>query len=139
MKRALLSLGVAAALLAGCSRPATNNTPAVSPTPERQVEVKTAPVQKTDLVSSLNYSGDVKTRANLTIVPKSSGRVEKLNVDVGSKVKAGDVIAELDKDTTSLAIRQAEAQLLSAQARLETMKAGARPEAIQQEIGRAHV
>jgi HlyD family secretion protein len=127
-----LTLLVATALLAGCSRPAPATPAAATPVPEKQVQVNTAPVKRADLVSALNYSGDVKSRANLTVVPKASGRVEKLNVDVGSRVKTGDVIAELDKDTTQLAVRQAEAQLAAAQARLETMKIGARPEAIEQ-------
>ncbi|HEY3109917.1 MAG TPA: efflux RND transporter periplasmic adaptor subunit [Chloroflexota bacterium] len=130
-RAAALTLVVATALLAGCSRPAPA-TPAATPVAEKQVQVKTAPVQRGDLVSTLSYSGDVKSKANLTIVPKASGRVEKLSVDVGSRVKAGDVIAELDKDTTRLAVRQAEAQLAAAQARLETMKIGARPEAVEQ-------
>lgn len=133
MKATTLSLLVAAALLAGCSRPAPAAPgAATTPTAEKQVQVRTAAVQRGDLVSTLSYSGDVKSKNSLTIVPKSSGRIQKLNVDVGSKVKAGDVIAELDKDTTTLAVRQAEAQLAAAQARLETVKTGARPEAIQQ-------
>src|SRR5262249_27968865 len=132
-REAALTMVVAAALLAGCTRPAAPSAPgAATPTPEKQVQVKTAAVQRGDLVSTLNYSGDVKSKANLTIVPKASGRVEKQNVDVGSPVKAGDVIAELDKDTSQLAVRQAEAQLAAAQARLDTLNTGARPEAVAQ-------
>jgi RND family efflux transporter MFP subunit len=129
---AALTLLVAAAVLAGCTRPAPGTPVAATPVPEKQVQVKTASVARTDLVSALSYSGDVRSKANLTIVPKASGRVEKLAVDVGSRVKAGDVLAELDKDTTRLAVRQAEAQLAAAQARLETMQIGARPEAVEQ-------
>lgn len=131
-REAALTLLVATALVAGCSRSAPATPAAATAVPEKQVQVRTAPVQRTDLVSALSYSGDVRSKANLTIVPKASGRVEKLNVDVGSKVKAGDVIAELDKDTTRLAVRQAEAQLAAAQARLETMQIGARSEAVEQ-------
>jgi HlyD family secretion protein len=131
-REAALALLVTTALLAGCTRPVPATPAAATPVPEKQVQVKTAPVQRADLVSALSYSGDVKSRANLTVVPKASGRVEKLTVDVGATVKAGDVIAELDKDTTQLAVRQAEAQLAAAQARLETMKIGARTEAVEQ-------
>lgn len=131
MARRIALAVVAVGLLAACTTPPPA-TPAAVATPAKQVEVRTAPVARTDLVSSLAYSGDVRTRANLTIVPKASGRIEKLNVDVGSRVKTGDVIAELDKDTTQLAVRQAEAQLASAQARLANMQAGARTEAVQQ-------
>jgi multidrug efflux pump subunit AcrA (membrane-fusion protein) len=125
-REAALALLVATAVVAGCTRPGPAAPAAATAIPEKQVQVKTAPVQRADVVSALSYSGDVKSRNNLTVVPKGSGRVVKLNVDVGSPVKVGDVIAELDKDTPQLAVRQAEAQLASAQARLETMKLGAR-------------
>ena len=114
-------------LLGACASPATNK-PAVSPTPVPEIQVKSIPVQKTDLSSALTYAGDVKSRATLTIVPRASGRIEKMNVDVGSRVKVGDVIAELDKVTGTLTLRQNEAALAGANARLTTLTNGARQE-----------
>ncbi len=123
----LAAFGLALALLGACGSPASKNA-AVSPTAIPEVQVKTIPVQKTDMTNALTYAGDVKSRATLTIVPRASGRIEKMNVDVGSKVRVGDVIAELDKDTGTLTLRQNEASLAGARARLTTLTNGARQE-----------
>lgn len=127
-------LGVAAAALlalAACSRP-----PSTAPTPQatavKEVAVNAVPVKRVDITSNLSYTGDVKSQATLNIVPKVTGRIEKLLVDVGSTVKQGDVIAELEKDQQNLSVRQAEASLAAARARLANIQAGPRPEAVQQ-------
>ncbi|MCL4533897.1 MAG: efflux RND transporter periplasmic adaptor subunit [Bacteroidetes bacterium] len=49
-------------------------------------------------------------------------------VGVGDQVKAGDTIAVLQQDTLKLAVQQAQANLASAQAKLQTVLAGGRPE-----------
>jgi RND family efflux transporter MFP subunit len=45
-----------------------------------------------------------------------SGKVVKVTVDLGSRVKQGDVLAELDKEPFILEVRKAEAELQEAQA-----------------------
>jgi HlyD family secretion protein len=92
--------------------------------------VNTAQVATGDVKLTFNYSGTLESSSQLSIVPKTSGRLEKLMVDVGSQVKAGDILATMEKTTLLLAIQQAEANLKSAQARLATVMAGGRPEDI---------
>lgn len=118
-------------VLAACSRPAPNPD-AANPTPVKEIAVNAAPVTRVDLTTNLNYTGDVKTTALLSVVPKVAGRIEKLNVDLGSSVAVGDVIAELDKELAELGVRQAEAGLVAARTRLATIQAGPRPEAVAQ-------
>jgi HlyD family secretion protein len=144
------SLAVAsfALLLVACGAPAppartapTQRVPASgypapgigTPTaPSKEIAVRTAPVVRADVLSSATYTGDVRAKAALNVVPKTAGRIEKLHVDVGSQVKAGDRIAELDRDAPQLAVRQAEAGLTAAKARLAQMEAGARPDQVAQ-------
>jgi multidrug efflux pump subunit AcrA (membrane-fusion protein) len=130
----LLAIAAAALVaLSACSRSsATPTTPAAQATPAKAVAVNAAPVKRVDIVSTLNYTGDVKARATLNVVPKVTGRIEKLLVDLGQSVKQGDVIAELEKDQQTLQVRQAEAALAAAQQRLALVKAGPRPEAVAQ-------
>jgi HlyD family secretion protein len=130
---ALASLVLVLAL-AACIGPAPAATPQPEGTraPSRETPVRTAPVARADLLSSATYTGEVRARAALTVVPKSTGRIVKLNVDVGSPVKVGDPIAELDRDAPELAVRQAEAGLAVAQARLAQLEAGARPDQVAQ-------
>lgn len=129
------ALGAGAVVVLGlvaCGRATPAPATAATPTPQRQVAVNTATVKRVDIATSLSYTGDVRSRSALNVVPKSTGRIEKLNVDVGTTVKAGDVIAELDRDQATLAVRQNEANVAAARSRLAQIQAGARPEAIAQ-------
>jgi HlyD family secretion protein len=78
----------------------------------------------------IGYNGTVQASDSVNVVPVISGRVTKLNVDVGSVVKSGDLIAELDKATLNAQVAQAQAGLEAANAKLAQIKAGARPEAV---------
>jgi RND family efflux transporter MFP subunit len=131
-RAALVAAAVAGLALSACSPPgAAPGSARPSPTPAAR-PVQTARVERIDLTNALTYSGDVRTSANLTVIPKASGRVEKLYVDVGASVKAGDPIAELDKTTARLQRRQAEAGMAAARARLAQMEAGPRAEQVEQ-------
>lgn len=127
MPRAIVPLTLAVALVGACARPAPTPVSTTTTAPPA-ASVRTTPVVRADLSSTLSYSGDVKAKASLTVVPRASGRVEKLMVDVGSPVKVGDVIAELDRDAASLVLKQNQAALAAARARLATLQSGARPE-----------
>ena len=58
------------------------------------------------------------------------GQVADLRVDVGTLVKRGDVIAQLDTSVLDAEVAKAAAGLALAQANLDRVKAGARPEQI---------
>ncbi len=63
------------------------------------------------------------------ISPRVSGRIAKLNVDVGDSVKSGEVIAVLESPQLVAALHLAEAALVVAQADLERVNS-TRPEVI---------
>lgn len=60
-----------------------------------QVEVKTACVQQVDQADI--YSTTVQAFAVNNIAPQSAGRIQKINVEVGDFVNAGQIVAEMDK------------------------------------------
>src|SRR5438477_260360 len=111
---------LAALVLDACGRGGAPTAPPAAPTPP-PVVVKTAPVARGDIQQVLSYTGDIKAGSEIQVMPKVSGRVEKLNVDVGSHVNAGDVIAELDKAGLQAALDQAKASLVANQAKLAGM------------------
>ena len=90
--------------------------------------VSVAPVVEGRVRLVFTYSATVQPRWQVNVSPKSSGRIERLLVDVGSEVKEGDPIATLESGALRLAVQQAEANLKSAQARLATVTAGGRRE-----------
>jgi RND family efflux transporter MFP subunit len=92
--------------------------------------VTVAPVTQGQLNLTLEYSGTLESSSQVNITPQGTGRLDKLLVDVGAQVKAGDTIAILQQDTLQLAVQQAQANLATAQAKLQTVLAGGRPENI---------
>ncbi len=125
-KRISALLLIGALVLVGCARPAPA-TPAALIT-----SVGVAPAQQIDVRQILSLTGDVKASSEVSVLPKQPGRILSMSVDVGSKVQAGDPIAQIEHVNQDLALQQAKAQLLTAQARLDTIKAGPRAENVTQ-------
>src|ERR1043166_9264938 len=114
-------------LLAACQRTAA---PAAAPAAPPPPAVSAEPAHRGDIQQALAYSGDIRAKSQINVLPKSTGRIEKLLVDVGSQVKSGDTIALLDQDSPSMQVLQSRASLAQAQARLATLQAGPRAEDI---------
>lgn len=77
-----------------------------------------------------SYTGDVRAKSEVAVPAAASGRIEEVRVEVGDRVKAGDVIAVIDTEVLDLQVAQAEAALDAARATLAKAEAGARPEQV---------
>lgn len=120
-----------AVLGAGCTATPRSAPPTATPlTPT--ILARATPVAAADLRATITYSGNVESRNRVTLLPKMAGQIVALDVDVGSQVKQGDVIAQLDHDALDAQVAQAQAGLEVAQAKLATLQAGSRPETIAQ-------
>lgn len=85
------------------------------------VEVATAVIQ--DVPRESDYSTTVQPYAINNIAPQTAGRIQKLNVEIGDFVKAGDVLAEMDcvqLNQAELKLRNAEDELMRARALYES-------------------
>lgn len=75
---------------------------------------------KTQLDAQLvRVTGRIAARNEAQVSAKVSGSIAKILVDVGDKVKAGQVLAQLDSTTASIAVEQAEAARALAEVNLE--------------------
>ncbi len=120
----LLGLGL---LLSACSaQPATKPTLAPPPPPAARVSAET--VRRGDIQQTLSYGGDIHAPEQISVLPRASGRVDQILVDVGSRVDAGDTLAILDQDGAYIAVFQAQSQLAGAQAKLAVLLIGPRAE-----------
>ena len=83
-------------------------------------------VKKGDLIEAISASGSVtaQTGAQVKIGSQITGRIKRLYADVGSHVKAGDTIAELDLPDIEAQLHQAEASLAAARTRLIQQQSG---------------
>ena len=121
-KRAVVSVLLAtlgAALLAACG-PQQLPPRAASSGQPGDVAVSIPPATAGSISETASYAAIVEATNLVDVVPQGKGWVEKLNVDPGSEVKQGQVIAELSHGTL-------DAQLQQAQANLAAIKAAAQP------------
>ena len=89
-----------------------------------QITYETAPVERRDLIQTVEVTGEIKPAARIDLAFKQSGTISAIKVKVGDKVKKGDVLAELKDDDVVFASRSAKASLAVAAANLNARLAG---------------
>jgi membrane fusion protein (multidrug efflux system) len=104
--------------LAGCPKDNKEATPKpqVGPVEEPTPAVSVSKVEKKDLVISIPLTGTLKAQMEVDISSKTPGRLSSVKVDMGQKVEKGDTLATLENRDTAMTIKQAQAQLASAEA-----------------------
>ena len=92
--------------------------------PNNQIDpAKLAAVEKGDIARSVVATGKVQPLSKVEVKSKASGIVKKTYVDYGDRVKAGEVLVELDKEQLEANVREAKATLLAAEASAEAAQA----------------
>jgi len=93
----------------------------------------TALVTRRDLSATVTATGTIKAMvgAEVKVGSRIPGRVEELAVQVGDRVKTGQVIARLEQDDLRAAVEKARADLAADEAKLLTVRNGARAQEIQ--------
>jgi HlyD family secretion protein len=82
----------------------------------------TTPVTKGNVRQVVASTGTLQAVVTVVVGSQVSGTIEKLSADFNSKVKAGQVVAQLNQDKFKAAVDQARANLLAAQATLAKNK-----------------
>ena len=91
-----------------------------------RVEVETATVSQVYpslTFTLLNASGYVVAQRKASVAPKTTGTLEWLGVEEGSRVRAGEIIARLENHDVTASRDQAAANLINARASLEQAQA----------------
>ncbi|MDP2776860.1 MAG: hypothetical protein Q8O48_04410, partial [Anaerolineales bacterium] len=73
------------------------------------VAFQTTPVERGNLVASVGATGSVRAKQSAALIWQTSGIVQSVNVEVGSRVARDEVLASLDKNSLSQNIILAEA------------------------------
>jgi len=112
IKKSLLAVLAVLLLLAatGCGRNESGTTAVTAATADHQ-----------ELETTLELSGVLVPVQTADISSKISGKVVSLGCSVGSVVKAGDILIQLDTDTLNAQLMQAQASLQSAEAAAESV------------------
>jgi len=67
--------------------------------PESAYSVKVAEAKRATLASYIDQSGDVVAETSVDVYPDIGGRIASLAVEIGDRVRKGDVIAQIDPST----------------------------------------
>jgi HlyD family secretion protein len=86
---------------------------------------QTVTVTRGPITQAVTATGTLNPVVNVQVGSQVSGNIQKLFVDFNSKVKAGDVVAQIDPVLFQAAVTQAEGDMASAQAGLELAKVNA--------------
>ena len=114
--RLLLTGALGVVALAGCGRdPSATTLPHAADQP-RQVRVATA--SEARVARKVSATGTLAAEDQVILGAKVPGRLSEINVDLGSRVKKGQVIARIDPSDYRLRVNQAEAALQQARVRL---------------------
>jgi HlyD family secretion protein len=82
----------------------------------------TTPVQRGKLTQVVSSTGTLQAVVTVQVGSQVSGTIEKLFANFNSKVKAGEVVAQLNQDKFKAAVDQAKANLIAAQSSLAKSK-----------------
>src|SRR6267154_5364548 len=85
------------------------------------------------MVKSVVATGKIEPTTKVEIKSRANGIIERLPVDIDSDVKAGDVLAELDKEQLQAVLRSAEANLQAARAALAGAQAALKKNMVEAE------
>jgi membrane fusion protein, multidrug efflux system len=122
--RFLLAGSVIATMFAyGCTSgdsPATGTTVQAG-TESMDVEVVKVATQKLDVSQSL--PGELVPYESVAIYPKTTGFVKSVAVDRGSRVRQGDVLAQLEAPELAAQLNEAESKLATAQSQFAAAQA----------------
>ena len=83
---------------------------------------KEAVIEKQDLITAVTATGTIEPVTSVAVGTQVSGIVSKLYVDYNSVVKAGDVIAELDRTNLMSELSSTQANLRNAESEFDVQK-----------------
>ena len=89
----------------------------------RAVAVEVGKVTVGVIEENISARGSLLAQSYVSVAPKISGRVERIQVNVGDPVKSGQVIAQMDQRQFTEELREAEAALRVAEATLKGKRA----------------
>jgi len=110
--RPYIPLAAALIVVAGCSKKSANPASAI----------QTATIAKQDLVVDVEATGVIQPINAVQVRSKASGQIMKMPVELGSRVKPGDLLVQVDPRQVTNNYNQAKAALLAAQANLTVTK-----------------
>lgn len=106
-------VSAAVLVLSGCSEEKAETKEIVRP-------VKVVEIAAIDTSRTLSYSGTVRARTEMNLGFRVNGKITERLVDIGQRVKTGDLLARIDPSDYELALASAQASLDATERQVET-------------------
>ena len=120
-----LALSGVLLLVAGCGSDSTASTPKTARQAAKPREVRVVPAIEDRVARTVGVAGTLAADDQIVLGLKVPGRVSEIAVDLGSRVRRGQVVARLDPTDFRLRVDQAHAALQQARVRLGLQPDGA--------------
>jgi RND family efflux transporter MFP subunit len=124
VQASLLVVALAAAAIGSACQSAEPEAAAATPAPEHRVDVPALEVAVTDLESTLQISGNLVPQTRVAVMAKLPGTLSRVAVDIGDRVRNGQVVAALDRREIDAQVDAAAATVNVARAGVESAEAG---------------
>ena len=111
-------IALAALALASCAQKKNNQEAADKAAQPVRQAVKVLPAALQNVRQDGSYSATIQANAINNIAPQRGGRIQKINVEVGDFVSAGQILAEMDR----VQLDQAQLRLVNAETELGRLK-----------------
>jgi membrane fusion protein (multidrug efflux system) len=108
---------IIATIVVSCSQKAAEDPKTSTEGDTTVYRVKIIQLEKQTVAQNIEYTANLSPFEEINYAPASPGRIEEINVEVGTRVKKGDVIARMEKTQ----LLQANEQLQNARSNFERM------------------
>ena len=116
VSRGALILALPCLLFAGCNEKKTTVPPPAT--------ASVAPVTRGDLASTLSVAGEFQPYQEVELHAKVSGYIRQINVDIGDRVRKGQVLATLEVPELNAQVAGSEAQIRHSQSEIGRSQSG---------------
>jgi RND family efflux transporter MFP subunit len=114
--RGALSIALPCLVFTGCKEKQAASAPIAT--------ASVAPVVRGDLSSTLTVAGEFQPYQEVELHAKVSGYIRKINVDIGDRVKIGQVIATLEVPELSAQVAGSQAEIRHSQSEIARAQSG---------------
>lgn len=111
-----LAVALPCFVLSGCDSKQAETVPPAT--------ASVAPVTRGDLSSTLTVAGEFQPYQEVDLHAKVSGYIRRINVDIGDRVKAGQVIATLEVPELNAQVEGSEAEVRHSQSEIARAQSG---------------
>ncbi len=112
--------------VSGCPAPESSGGTTASlqeDAPARAIAVSVSKPDRRDITDRITVPGTVTPYEQVTLYAKVTGYLKSIKVDIGDRVRRGDVLAEIDVPEMAASIEEKRAAVVRAEAQVEQAKA----------------